>query len=79
MKKHNNQNIINMQIIHLSMKEWTFAWMKFKVMFLKFFKHFLQMINVISWVRLKINVINVLHLTKSKPTNIDIQVLSVHW
>jgi hypothetical protein len=49
MKKHDNQNTINTLIIHLNMKEWTFAWTKFKVMFLKFSKHLLQMINVISW------------------------------
>jgi hypothetical protein len=37
----------------MSVKKLTFAWMKFKVMSLKFLKHFLQMMHVIPWNQIK--------------------------
>jgi hypothetical protein len=34
------------QVLYLNMKELTFAWMKFKVMFFKFSKHLSQMVHM---------------------------------
>jgi hypothetical protein len=35
-------------VFHVSMKQPTLVWMKFKIMFFKFSKYFLQMMHVIS-------------------------------
>jgi len=53
------------QVFHLSLKKPTLGWMKFKVMFHKSSKHFLQMMHVISWGKTKNNDVIDMALSKT--------------